>query len=153
VGKNAEKRTESALSESESSRFGRYTRRHEEVIREVHGSQKKNKKNFSLFAFDEDTRLTFDRVLRFFILRQKGRRRKKSSSQRAPLLRAHTLSFYTRIKKRRKRHHAERATANPPSVLARAHAAFERGFFAGRAEGNFTQSWISNVRFLFSFPV
>jgi hypothetical protein len=37
-------------------------------------------------------------------------------------------------------------------VLARAHAAFERGFFAGRAEGNFTQSWISNVRFFVFFP-
>jgi len=36
-------------------------------------------------------------------------------------------------------------------VLARAHAAFERGFFAGRAEGNFTQSWVSNVRFFFLF--
>ena len=122
-------------------------RQNEEVIR----VQKKQKK----ILYDSHLKKTHVRGLiecsDFFILRvrQKGRRR-KTSSQRAPL---HTLSFYTRIKKRRKRKHAERATTNPPSVLARAHAAFERGFFAGRAEGNFTQSWISNVRFLFSFPV
>lgn len=99
MGKNAEKRTESALSESESSRFGRYTRRHEEVIREVHGSQKKNKKNFSLFAFDEDTRLTFDRVLRFFHFTTKGEKKKKIFiAESALVARAYSLFLYTHKK-------------------------------------------------------
>ena len=109
-------------------------------------------------------------MLRFFHFTKKGRRsaektdqKKKTTHRKSALARAYSLVLYTHRQRERERErdarahkkekrHAERATTTPPSVLARAHAAFERGFFAGRAEGNFTQSWISNVRFFFFFP-
>jgi len=85
--------------------------------------------------------------------RPKTDRQKKKSTFLSALARAHTFSLFN-THTCAQRHAEQQATTNPPTVLARAHAAFERGFFAGRAEGNFTPSWISNVRFcFFSFPV
>jgi len=94
------KREHRELYLSESSRFGRYTTESahcEEAKRRSDSGAKKTKKNSLRFAFEEDTRSRFDRVLRFFHFTSttKGEKKKNFIAESAL---AYSLVLYTHKK-------------------------------------------------------